>query len=402
MKKMLLLLFTAANILLYAQQTDVVSVGAGYANDVFYSFATGEVKTEPRNNWHIAFTTKIVGASVLVNEGLGVELYVASTNVSDWATLDTTGMTWAPLHNSPATWEEGAFNATATVHPDYGWGVYSNITHNVTATKIFVLKLPDGSYRKVIIDDMKTNGDFNIRLANLDGSNLLTKTFNKNGYSNKNFFYWDVINDTILDREPNKTDWDILFTRYLEEIIPNTYYPVSGVILNYDVLAAKAEGVDTNTVDWNNYMLSDSILGIGSNWKSFNNGTFQWELADSLAYFVQGLDGNLYKLIFKDFGGSSTGNITFAFSMVSAIGLDEQALNTIAVYPQPATEQLTVEVDVDVQSSLSLYALNGANVLSTHLTAGKNILDVSHLPAGIYVAQLNSNNSIRSFKLVIQ
>lgn len=400
MKKILLLLFSAANILLNAQQTEVVSVGAGYANDVFYSFATGEVKTEPRDNWHIAFTTKIVGASVLINEGLGVELYVASTSVSDWATLDTTGMNWTMLHNSPATWEEGAFNATATDHPDYGWGVYNNITHNVTASKIFVMKLPNGSFKKVIIDDMKTNGDFNVRLADLDGSNLLTKTFNKNSYSGKNFFYWDVVNDVIVDREPNKADWDLLFTRYQEEIIPNTYYPVTGVIMNYDVLGAKAEGVDTNTVDWNNYTLSDSILSIGSNWKSFNNGTFQWEIADSLAYFVQGLDGNLYKLIFKDFGGSSNGNITFAFSVVSSIGLDENAQNHVAVYPQPAADQLTVEVDAN--SSLVLYALNGANVFSAELVSGKNALDISLLPAGVYVAQLNSNNSITSFKLVIQ
>ena len=400
MKKIFLLFLAGANIALNAQKTDQVSVGAGYANDVYYSLATGEVKTEPRNNWHIAFTTKIVGASILINEGLGVELYVASNNPSDWATLDTTGMTWNMLHNSPATWEEGAFNATASAHPDYGWGTYSNITHNVTATKIFVMKLPDGSYKKIIIDDMKTNGDYNIRLANVDGSNEVAKTFNKGGYSNKSFFYWDVVNDTIIDREPNKTDWDILFTRYQEEIIPGTYYPVTGAILNYDVLAAKAEGVDTNTVDWNNYVLSDSILGIGSNWKSFNNGTFQWELADSLAYFVQGLDGNLYKMVFKGFGGSSTGNIIFSLRQVSAFGIEENVDHGLVVYPQPAKDVLTIEAKSP--GEFRLHALNGVEVYNTALTVGKNTMNVSQLPAGVYVATMTSNGTISSSRIVIQ
>ena len=400
MKKLLLVLFAGANIALNAQQTETVSVGAGYANDVFYSFTTGTVKAEPRDNWHIAFTTKIVSASILINEGMGVELYVASSNLADWSTLDTTGITWDAQHNSPASWEDGAFTASATGHPDYGWGTYNNITHNVNGSKIFVLKLPNGSFKKMVIDDMKTNGDYNLRIADLSGSNELSKTFNKNDYSNKNFFYWDVINDTIIDREPNKTDWDLLFTRYQEEILPDTYYPVSGVMMNIDVLASKAEGVDTNTVDWNNYTLTDSILTIGSNWKSFNNTTFQWTLEDSLAFFVQALDGNLYKLIFKGFGGSSTGDITFATSIVSAMGLQEANMVHTNIYPQPANQLLTVETAEP--ATAIIYGLNGAALINAQLQSGANTLNISSLPAGLYVIQISANNKVSTAKIVVQ
>lgn len=401
MKRISLLVLLFANVLLFAQKTENVSVGAGYANDVYYSFANGVVKTEVRTNWHIGFTTKIVDAAIWTNEGLGVELFVASTDTSDWNTLDTTGMTWDLMHNSPNTWDEGSFNDGAVGHPDYGWGLYNNITHNVFGSKIFVMKLENGSYKKVMIQSMLTNGDFSFKIANLDGTSEVSKTVNKSSYNTKNLFYYDVINDVFVDREPVNADWDMLFTRYMEEIIPGTYYPVTGVYINPAVTGAKAEGVDTNTADWNNYTQTDSITIVGSNWKSFNNGTFQWVIADSLAYFITAQDGNMYKLIFKDFGGSSTGDITFATSIVSAIGINEDVLaSSVMFYPNPANDILNV--DVERNGKAELLSLTGARVVSKTLNAGINSLDVSSLATGVYVLRVYQNQQVSIFKVVVE
>lgn len=401
MKKWTIFLFLAANISLNAQQTANISVGASYANDVYFSFDNGVVGTVARDNWHIAFTTKIVDASILINDGMGVELYIASNDVADFNTLDTTGMSWTPLHNSPKTWAEGAFNDQNSGHPDYGWGTYNNITHNVSGKRVFVMKLPDGSFKKMVIDEMLTTGDFSLRMADLDGNNLITKTLNKNAYVAKNFIYWDVVNDSIIDREPAKTDWDLLFTRYQEEILPGTYYPVSGAKLNINVFASKAANVDTNTVDWRNYYpLADSVLAVGSNWKSFNNTTFMWSIADSLAYFVQSLDGNLYQLVFKDFGGSSTGNITFTYRMVSAMSVAEYHDLAIEIFPQPASDILNVSLAKPAKANL--YAITGALVWQGDFQKGVNQLSISHLPKGVYVLYLNSKGVNCSQKIVIQ
>jgi len=397
MKKQLMIAFCAANVLLNAQTTENVSVGAGYANDVYYSYANGEIKSEPRANWHIAFTSKIVDASILINEGLGVELYLASTDMNDWATLDTAGMTFTPLHNSPASWSEGAFNDGATMHPDYGWGLYNNITHNVAGKNIYILKMPNASLRKIAIDAMKTNGDFELRIANLDGTNAQSKVFNKLAYANKNFFYWNLDTDSIIDREPAKTDWDILFTRYLEEVAPGTYYPVTGTMLNIGVQAAKAMGVDTNTVDWNNYTLTDSITTIGSNWKSYNSG---WILDDSLAYFVQSLDGNLYKMVFKGFGGSANGNITFSQSIASAINVEENQMTIARVYPNPAKDILVVEAPS--AGTALIYNISGQTVGSFELLAGKNALPVGQLLAGHYVMIITVDETTIAQRIVIR
>jgi hypothetical protein len=400
MKKQLLIAFCATNVLLNAQTTETVSVGASYANDVYYSFGSGVVKTETRSNWHIAFTTKIVDASILINEGLGVELYLASTNMNDWATIDTAGLTLTPMHNSPATWTEGAFNANETGHPDYGWGTYNNITHNVVGKSIYILKMPDASLRKIAIDAMNTNGNFELRIANLDGTNQQNKVFNKMAYNTKNFFYWDLVNDVLVDREPIKTSWDILFTRYMEEVIPGAYYPVTGVMMNVGVNAAKASGVDTNTVDWNNYPLTDSITQIGSNWKSFDNNAFMWVLDDSAAYFVQSLDGNLYKIVFKGFGGSANGNITFTQTMVSAMDLAELNALNVSIFPNPASDILILETAE--AGTAQLYNMAGQSVGTFAIASGKNTITVSTFTPGYYVLMLTSKGKTIAHRVVIR
>jgi len=402
MKKLLLVALMAANVSVFAQTTETVSVGAQYANDVYYSFANGVAKTEARDNWHIAFTTKIVDASVWTNEGLGVELYIASSNTSDWSTLDTTGMTWTPLHNSPNTWVEGAFNDGAGTHPDYGWGTYNNITHNVLASKIFVMKLPSGVYKKIIIDAMLTNGDFEFRIANLDGTGLVSKVLSKTPYASKNFFYYDVVNDVVVDREPAKTDWDILFSRYMEEVIPGSYYPVTGVYINQNVTAAKAAG-DTTMVDWNNFPQTDSITVIGSNWKSFNNSTFQWNLDDSLSFFVTAQDGNLYKMIFKDFGGSSTGNIVFSQSIASAMAVAENnAIAGFKAYPNPAQDFLNIQVESDGNASVEIFNINGQLIISDLLTAEVNRMNISSIVPGVYLLRVSQNGKTSFSRIVVQ
>lgn len=400
MKQFLLGLFAIANVAVIAQTKDSAIMGAGYANDVFYSFATGEVKSETRDNWHIAFTTVLVDASIRINDGLGVKLYLASTDTSDFSTLDTTGMTWDELHNSYATWTEGAFNDGASGHPDYGWGNYNNVNHNVYGSKVYIMMLPNGDYKKIMIVSMLTNGDFNFKMADLDNSNMIAKTVNKMGYNTKNFFYYDAENDLVLDREPAKATWDIVFTRYYGEIFPGTYYFLTGVLLNTGVKAAKAVDVDTATVDWNNYPRTDSIEVIGSDWKSFNSGTFTYELADSNAYFIESKDGNLYKLLFKAFSGSTTGTTVFTKAIASGIGIEEAEPLHVSVYPIPAKSTLTIEMEERGQAEL--ISTTGQVVKLIDLTRGRNDVQLDGLAKGVFLLKITANEKINVTRVVLQ
>ena len=374
-------------------------MGAGYANDIYYSFGNGQVKTEPTNNWHLAFTARIVDASIMINEvGGQVEAFVAANDTTSWATLDTTGLTWTSLHNSTEDWALGALSNLGTPFPDYGWGTYSTITNNVVGTRIFILKI-GGIYKKFMVRIMKTNGDYIFRMANLDGTNEVVKTVNKNNYSGKNFLYYNALTDQFLDREPATASWDFVVRRYLTEI-QSTWYPVTGIQTNLNRLSSIVTGVDTASNDWSSVPLDDVIDNIGSDWKSFNNTIFQWQLADSTIYFATSVTGDLYKLVFTSFEGSSTGNFSFNQRLVSGVGVQETAAPLFSCYPNPSSGLVNLVVEnPESLSAISIVDLAGRRIQSLPVVAQQQI---QNLAAGSYLLVLESAGNRVVEKLIVQ
>ena len=157
----------------------------------------GLIKAEPSNNWEIAFATNAYSPSIIINEAYGVKVYTASNDITQWSSLDTSGMLQNQLHNSSQDWELGALCNMGTFHPDYGWGTYDFITHNINGSRIFVLALPNGTLKKLKIDVMSGFGQsFTFTYADLDGSNEVTQNVSKSTYSSKNFIYYS--NDTRI------------------------------------------------------------------------------------------------------------------------------------------------------------------------------------------------------------
>jgi hypothetical protein len=376
-----------------------LSMGPGYANDLYYSFANGLVKSEPGNNWHLAFTARIVDASILINEvNTQVQAFVGANDTTSWATLDTTGQAWTPLHNSDQDWAYGALANLGTSFPDYGWGVYNTITHNVFGNRIFVIKI-GAVFKKFMVRSMKSNGEYTFRIANLDGTNELTKVVNKSAYAGKNFFYYNVITDQFIDREPATTAWDFVARRYLT-VVQNQWYPVTGIQTNLDRVSAKVVGVDTASNDWSTAVLNGNISNIGSDWKSFNNTTFQWQLADSTTYFATAGSGDLYKVVFTSFAGSGTGNFSFNQKMVSALSTPEVELPQVALYPNPSQGAVTIAVpEIGGTTTIRILDFAGRTVRNLPVMEQQRI---EGLPAGAYlvVAEGPAGNAIQ--KLLVQ
>lgn len=398
-RKLLTMLLTGSTSLaLMAQQTVNFSMGTNYTNDVYYSLPGGVIKTEPAQNWHLAFTVRPIDASIMINEAAGVKAYLASNNVADWPTLDTAGMLNNQLHNSSESWELGAFANLGTSHPDYGWGEYNQITHNVNASRIFVIELSDGSFRKFIVDEMNATAQtFTFRLADLDGSNEITHTVAKTNYAGKNFFYYDILADQFLDREPLSSEWDLVARRYDIEIPagPMTFhYIVGGVQTNLEVKSAEVRGTIVTPADSVNYVLTDDdISNIGSDWKNFDNSTFQWSIVDSLSYFVSSNSGGIYHIRFTDFGGSATGDIEFIQSPEQSIGLDDFTSFALLPYPNPAIDRVSLPLTgLKGEVQLQLIDLNGRVIKSARTNAVLSTTEfemtLNDIPSGTYIIQL--------------
>lgn len=393
---------------------DTVSIGAGYANQKWYSLQNDEQGSAPKNNWDIAFDVAGgYGTSIHINSITGTMLWTyPSADTSAWATVDTTGIsTWTPKYNSETSWAMGAFDqGMVTSNPnDVGWGVYNSVTHIITGDSLFVIKLSNGSYKKLWIINV-AGGGYNFKYADLDGNNLQTKFLLKSTYSGKNFAYYSLQTNMELNREPvASANWDLLFTQYTA-FIP-TPYTVSGVLANKGVDVAQADDVTNPSTynNWSAHTFGTDINIIGYDWKAY---TSSWKLTTDTVYFVKSKQGDIWKLIFTGFGGASTGNYIFSKEKVSAVGIKENehlTLATTALYPNPSNQaQVTLLYNFEKEFNsavLSVMDLSGRVIYTEALnnTIGMHTqpISTSQLSAGVYVVSVNVDGQLIQQKLIV-
>jgi hypothetical protein len=314
--------------------TYYLSMGSSYANDIYYKLDSGIVAYVPRTNWDIAFHTSTMSSTIITNGGNGVELYAyPKGDTAKWNAIDTSGIKkWKILYNSDTTWTYGAFERNSLGHPDYGWGVYNSINHDIIGDSLFIIKLANSQYKKLWIKKkLSTQNKYSLVYANLDGSSAVSSIIDCSPYTAKNFVYYSLASNAVIDREPASADWDLLITKYIE-MIPSgssyTPYPVMGILSNTmrlsnmgtisysGIRVAQMDGVDINSDDYTQALFQTSISTIGSDWKTFSQTTYNYTLKDNLAYYVETTDKKIYKIVFTKFLGSSTGSLEFVVKKV--------------------------------------------------------------------------------------
>ncbi|HXH19335.1 MAG TPA: T9SS type A sorting domain-containing protein [Chitinophagales bacterium] len=393
--------------------SDSVSLGGGYASMSFYSLAVGETANVNAKDWDLQIWNNLMSSSIRVNDGAGVMLYrLQNDDTTNWMAIDTTGMT--PLYNSDTTWEIGAFSALAGVHPDYGWGIYTG-GGNLTGYRIFVIKTISGNYKKIWIKRLVydgTNAYYEIAVGNLDNTGEQLVTIAKTAYPTKEFIYYAIDSAAVKDIEPAKTDWDLVLRRYQSYITlppqPAQYYTVMGVLSHPAVTVAEARGVDVSINDYSAYPFEENISVIGSDWKNFNQGTFQWELIDSLAYFVSAQDGYIYKLVFTGFGGQGTGKVFFNKTQLeqASTAVADASIRALTVYPNPASDQVQALFVLRQESDMTIRILDlsGKIHFDSRLKARSGLnaftLNTADFAQGFYLLSVNDGASQLTFKLV--
>lgn len=390
--------------------TDTLSMYPGYSNDIYYSMTNGEIANIPRAGWDIAFYTNAFSAGIIINEGFGVELYsYPNGDTADWATVDTTGLsTWTPLYNSPELWEDGAFNVGATGHPDYGWGVYNMVTHSVVGDSLYIIKTSEGNYKKLwIVQKISVDNLYEVKFANIDGSEEIDAPLDIKPYTEKNFVYYSIDNNNLFDREPLE-DWDIMFTKYIDftqDMSGNMVeYLVTGATSNVDHFANKFTEVGADFDDWSSQPFDSLKNTIGYDWKSFDMGTFSWVVDDSTAFFVKNTAGDVYKLVFTYWAGAGSGEFALNKEMVSATSVDDITIEEaqFSLFPNPASGEVTVNLSDEVfNGTVVLSDLSGKTILRENIT-GSKVLSVSELDAGIYFVTIYNDDFRETNKLFVR
>ena len=401
MKKHIHLLITFLIPVFGFSQADSISFEPGYTNQVYYSFANGEVKSSDNTTWDLAFGIGGFNTDIRINDGFGVELYLyPNGDTAEWNNMDTNGLqNWTPRYNSDTSWTVTAFAAANINHPDYGWGIYNSTTHEVLGDSIYILKLTDGTLKKFKMNSMTTSGEFTFSYANIDGTNQVDGTINKLAYTGKNFVYYSVKTDAILDLEPMASEWDIVFTKYMQLQPQGGFYPVTGVLTNKDRNTAESRAIDLADADWYGHDYSSEIGIIGGDWKKFNMTTYTYDIVDSLTYFMTDTNNNVFQITFTGFAGSSTGMTYFNVNKVGNLSIENTtlAINNISVYPNPAIDFVNISIDSkDIQNNLDItvYSITGSVVYQTRENfTGNNLVQipVNNWQKGVYLIRIGND-----------
>lgn len=394
---------------------DSISMGGGYANDIFYSMENGVIKSEPGNNWEIAFYTATMSAGISINDGLSLVLYTyPEDDTAGWHSVDVSNIeSWTPMYNSDKSWEEGAFTRNALGHPDYGWGIYNMANHNVVGDSIYVIQLADERLKKLWIQrKQSTTNTYYFKYANIDGSDEVSEVLEVNDYLDKMFVYYSLTEQQVIDREPPMNEWDILFSRYMGTTFdPDgnpTPYLVTGVLNGAETGANVFHPVEEDYEDWEAAPMLYERSPIGHDWKTFNMETFEWQIQDELAYFVQTRDDEVYKLVFDYFDGMASGEIGFMKKKITYASLDTpfQISNAFRLAPNPATNFVRIHKDMEVQSQsrLMVFDRHGRMLVDKNLTPNQltHEISIDHLTPGLYLVQWLVNDQRFTEKLIVK
>jgi len=151
--------------------------------------------------------------------------------------------------------------------------------------------------------------------------------------------------------------------------------------------------------DWGAKTWDSTRSSIGWNWKEFNQNTFVYNIVDSSVYFIKALSGDIYKLYFTRFDGSSTGVIGFTAGKEAGVGINEQAADAmqVTVYPNPVRNRINLSITGKSGEDLSIVLtdLSGRQLRADrpgHLSDGLNVfsLDVAGVQPGTYLVLVSA------------
>lgn len=395
-----------------------------YGKKIYYSLENGQVGDVPTNAHDLEFSTKGFSATIRLNNagesGITTRLYaVAGDTTTFTAVWDTTGMAdgsnaqFVRCLDADSLWEQSAFEFGATGHPDYGWGTYNSQTHNVIGKKVFLFKTRTGAWKRVWIRNlMSAAGTYNIRIADFDGSNVEDISVNKSGLTSKAFLYYNFDTNTTSNPEPDKNTYDLVFGRYINANPNDNVYglAVTGVLLNDGVKAVEVKGLPAEDADYLDYTLSDNISAIGDKYKALDYVTYQWYVYDSTSYFISDVNQNIWQIKFTKFGGTTTGLNKFMKRQVGFASVEEyQTIPSIAVFPNPATENVNLVYTSTENSNMSVQIIDlaGRTVYAQNFASNAGLnninLNLSQISnGGMYILRMTDGKTVRTEKIMIQ
>ena len=407
----------------FGQQVDTngysevdIEAQPGYAERVFFNFSNGQTINKSALNWDIAFyRASIFEVGTRINDSNSWNVYEVSKNPDDWDNITNPNTAIASKNGltNPDTATElhkGAFDQVE-------WGKYDFATHHYKGKSIFILaKGRPTAFYKFMIEDRFKNYKIKYALWNKDTSSweeTETATI-PDGNGNTLFNYFSLKNNKIVaDNEPNKTDWDIVFTQYLDSRQRN--YLVFGVLQGPSISVAKKTDEKQAVATFskpNNNDYSKVISTIGRDWKSYDPDTGGFSVDENFVYYIK-KDKAYYRMYFTRATGNQDGFFRFKYKNVTDVLAVKEVGSkaNFGVYPNPtvdkkATILFEVKDKADNNGSAELYDFSGKKVYETTLQNQSGLyqkdINLQGLPSGTYLLKISFGGATETRKLILK
>lgn len=281
----------------------VISINTGvngdYSKQIFYDLSTNEiVKTIDRTIWDLGFESTPTGVNVTLNSSNKMQAAVTSYT-------DFYGFTSLSGQTLEYKWDHSSGLADSIVLKDWLIG-------GIPTNKVFIIdrgEAPNNSSRgmKKLQILSVTASEYTIKYANINGTDEHIFTVTKDPTKNNTCFSFNN-GGSVVDVEPNKNDWDVIFTQYTYSFYvtnPPLAYSVNGTLLNplqcKGVKVFDKNFADITINDVASYNLTDTLDVIGYDWKFFDMDASYYTIYEYKNYLVQDRLGFYYKLRFIDF-----------------------------------------------------------------------------------------------------
>ena len=437
---LMLTTFSASNISAQIVISDSVSMGAGYANAVYYNIRTGAESKSPMSTWHFAHTTVSRDNCIRVNHMAGIEVFACpNSDNSKFSSMDTSGWAgWKKFYNDINIHENGALNQSLNKANmwDFSWGVYDPTTKEVTGDSLYLFVISTQSGSKTLLKFMPikqlANGDLIFRTALIDGSNDKTDTLLQSNFPGKSYKYYHFTNGDVQP-EPSRDDWDLLFTRYYALTTPPmggapAMYPIMGVeskrgarvskvtTYSWDIMAASpAQTLAGVKMTGTPAELSKDLTKIGGDWKAYDGAAMAWTLQKDWNYVVESVrnlgankDTVYYMLSFTGFTGSGKGESQFRKLSLTPTASAKMANGKIqaTLFPNPVQNDLMLWIpQFNSEAKVQILSIQGHVIAEeTYNFQGDNTIkmNIANLSNGQYIINVVAGSDKLSLPFVKQ
>lgn len=416
MKLLLFLLIAICSI----NAAEVVVLTEGGFKSIFLKLENLERTFINADDWQLSFKSGNIAGTIRSNKNtkvykaLELTIYDFKTPIAINDLVDKSK--FAEVLNDASDWKKGAFNDGGSPEEDfdYGWGEYQQGS-GIFGTKLFVIEstIAGKKVQKQFVINSISNNKYFIEMCDLDGTNEIANEIDKATFSDKNFVYFNIADNMVLNVEPNINDWDLLFTEYVTPVQagPDVLnYTVAGILQNPMLWVTELEG-DISDVPADE-TFSPMINTIGYDWKTFDNGY----VIEDRTYFAQRFtynqdqeavgSGDIYRIRFTNYEGGNAKASTF--DLTTAISSVEKE-NNFLIYPNIISQNESFNVvwsnSNKVINSMKIINSNGEEVLSKSLTSANELSNVrirNNLASGLYFVVFNIGSEVFTQKLMVK